>query len=136
RYEAVANSLLGEQEHVLRQVRLLRIENAGFLGVLDQQQELIDGVDEALAAWGLVARQANNGVAGGVHEEDERPGQFGKNVKRTGQPQGQAIRRLQRQGLGNQLAEDHMHESDQEKSHREGHGMSGDNIQWSWQTGE
>jgi len=99
---------------------MLGVEDARFFRVLDQQRQLIDRVDHLLAGRRLVAEEPQDAVGGQVDDPDERPAEHHKNLKRPGHQQRRPVRRLQRQRLRNQLAEDDMHEGDEGEREADG----------------
>ena len=46
-----ATCLVGQHEDVLHELGLVRVEHAGLLRVLDQQAQLLDGVDRSPRRW-------------------------------------------------------------------------------------
>ena len=77
RYEAVAHLLTREAEDVFDEVGLVGIEDARFLGVLDEKQEFLDGMDQRPACR-LEAGPPDDRIAGPVNQVDERPASGGE----------------------------------------------------------
>ena len=61
--------LVRQAEHVLHELGLVRVEDAGLLRVLDQQRQFLDRVDQAPRRRRAGSRAAGRiSVAGAVHD--------------------------------------------------------------------
>ena len=84
RHHAVADALVGQAKHVLHKLGLILVENAGLLGVLDQQHQLLDRMDHLLAGDRLEAEAAQDEVGQAVHQQNHRPGDDGEDQSAAG----------------------------------------------------
>ena len=95
RDHAVADVLVRQAEDVLHEIGLIGVEHAGLLGVLDEENQLVDGMGRLLAAHGPEAEAAQDQGADAVHHQQQRPHDADEDDQRPGQPQRGAVRVLQ-----------------------------------------
>ena len=58
RRHAIADALIRQMEDVLHEIGLIRVKDAGFLGVFDEKDQLVNGMDGFLRADRMTAETA------------------------------------------------------------------------------
>src|SRR5579872_211860 len=114
----------GAMDHLFLKFRNLSELAAGG----DDEFELVGRMDSTAAASGLSAEHSQNQSAGAAHKVKHRACDGEEGLHGRGNREGDLLRTLQRQGLGNQFAQDDVHVSDQGKGNRDGNavGVDGD----------
>ena len=126
RHKTFPDLFVGHTEDVLHKGGLIGLQNAGFFGVFDEENQLIDGMNHLFAPNRFVSQEPKDQIGGAAHDQGQWSCQPSEADQRRHEPKSGPVGRLQSQVLGNQFAEDHVHERDDHKGDGRRRRMSGD----------
>ncbi|CDN43896.1 hypothetical protein BN871_DT_00100 [Paenibacillus sp. P22] len=117
----LAGHHVGEIENVVDELHFVGIDDSALGALVDEQADLLLGMGRLMLAGRSDAEQLQQAVGRSVQHDDRRLEHLVEEHERSGQPEGYALRLLDGQRLGSELAEHDMQEGDDQEPDDQGH---------------